>query len=108
MSKQDELRRGLDPVITKSINRKQGSKAHPTVSAQEAAERQATGKTQGAKGAKLPRINLAFTPDNYEFIKKYARCRGTNYTDFINHIIEDYRKEHQKEFDVILDFIEKT
>lgn len=108
MSKKDDLKSGLDASIKSSLNQKQGSRQHPTVSAQEAAERRASGKTQGAKGAKMPRINLAFTQDNYEFITKFARCRASNYTDFVNHIIEEYREEHKAEFNKMLEFIEKT
>ena len=108
MSKKDILQSGLDASIKTSINRKQGNKEHPTVSAQEAQERQAQGRTQGAKGAKMPRINLASTLDNYEFIKRFARFRGENMTDFANHIIEAYRTEHQKEFEEMQKFISKT
>ena len=107
MSKKD-LASGLDATIKSSLNQKQGSRQHPTVSAQEAAERRAAGKTQGAKGAAMPRINLAFTEENYNFIKRFARCRGANMTDFINHIIDEYREEHIKEFEKIEAFINNT
>lgn len=29
--------------------------------------------TQGRKGKKLPRINMAFTPENHEYIKRVSR-----------------------------------
>lgn len=107
MAKKD-FTSGLDATIKSSLNQKQGSRQHPTVSAQEAQERRAAGKTQGAKGAAMPRINLAFTEENYNFIKRFARCRGDNMTDFVNHIIDDYREEHIKEFEKIEAFINNT
>ena len=45
------------------------------------------GKTQGRPGIKLERINLAFTPDNYEYVKTMASVRGQSMTEFVNHII---------------------
>lgn len=51
-------------------------------------------KTTGRKGAKLPRINLAFSPANYEFIKVMAQVRGESMTDFINEIVSDARETH--------------
>lgn len=54
------------------------------------AEKQAylqAGKTQGRPGCKLERINLAFTPDNYEYVKVMASVRGQSMTEFVNHII---------------------
>lgn len=49
------------------------------------------GSTQGRKGEKLKRINLAFDDVNYEYVRIESRRRGKNITEFINAIIEDYR-----------------
>ena len=65
-----------------------------TASPQEAARRAAEGTTQGRKGCKATRINMAFTTDNYEFIRVMARATGRSYTEFTNEIIAAYRKEH--------------
>ena len=51
---------------------------------QEAAERAAALRTQGRKGCKATRINMAFTPDNHEFIKVMARITGKTMTEFAN------------------------
>lgn len=61
---------------------------------QEAAERAAALKTQGRKGCKAIRINMAFTPDNHEFIKVMARITGKTMTEFANLCIEKYREEY--------------
>lgn len=55
-----------------------------------------TMKTQGRKGIKLPRINMAFTPDNYDYIKTMAAIRGLSMSEFINMVIAKDLKENQK------------
>ena len=68
----------------------QQGKASP----QEAAERAAELRTQGRKGCKAVRINMAFTPDNYEFIKVMAKASGRTMTEFTNLVIAAYQREH--------------
>ena len=65
-----------------------------TASPQEAAERAAELRTQGRKGCKAIRINMAFTPENHEFIKIMASITGKTMTEFTNLVIERYRTEH--------------
>lgn len=60
----------------------------------EAAERAEALKTQGRKGCKATRINMAFTPDNHEFIKIMSKITGQTMTEFANFCIERYRSEH--------------
>lgn len=70
-----------------------------TASPAEAAERAASLKTQGRKGCKAIRINMAFTPENHEFIKIMARITGHTMTEFANLVIERYREEHPEIFE---------
>ena len=65
-----------------------------TASPQEAQERAAQLKTQGRKGCKAIRINMAFTPENHEFIKIMAKISGKTMTEFANLVVERYRTEH--------------
>ena len=65
-----------------------------TASPQEAAERAAALKTQGRKGCKAIRINMAFTPENHEFIKVMAKATGRTMTEFTNLVIAAYIREH--------------
>lgn len=65
-----------------------------SASPQEAAERASNLKTQGRKGCKATRINMAFTPENHQFIKTMARISGQTMTEFTNLVIERYRTEH--------------
>lgn len=46
------------------------------------------GKTQGRPGLKSTRINMAFYPEQYDYIKTMATVRGQTLTDFVNHIVK--------------------
>lgn len=50
------------------------------------------GTTQGKKGQKLKRINMAFSDENHEYIIHESRKRGISATAFVNQIIESYKK----------------
>lgn len=65
-----------------------------TASPQEAATRAAEARTQGRKGCKAPRINMAFTTANHQFIKTMAAATGRTMTEFTNLVIAAYRSEH--------------
>lgn len=49
------------------------------------------GATQGKKGHKAPRINMAFSPENHEWIKTKSRQLGISATELVNTIIERQR-----------------
>ena len=65
-----------------------------TASPQEIKERREKLKTQGRKGAKAIRINMAFTESNHEFIKVMAKATGRTMTEFTNLVIDAYQREH--------------
>lgn len=50
--------------------------------------------TQGRKGCQAVRINMAFTPENYEFVRVISKASGRTMTVFVNQIIEAYRAEN--------------
>lgn len=50
--------------------------------------------TQGRKGQKLPRINMAFTPENHQYIKKVSRQAGMSVTQYINNLIDADRNNN--------------
>ena len=78
-----------------------------TASPQEAQERAAQLKTQGRKGCKATRINMAFTPDNHEYIKVMAKISGKTMTEFTNIIIERYRTEHPELYNQVQEIIKQ-
>ena len=65
-----------------------------TASPQEAVARAAALRTQGRKGCKAVRINMAFTPENHEFLKVMSRASGRTMTELCNLVITAYLSEH--------------
>ena len=74
----------------------------PTAEIQEQAREQ--GKTQGRKGCKAHRFNMAFTPKAYDFITCMARVRGETVTAFVNHLIEKTMDDNQEVYQQALKF----
>lgn len=72
----------------------QGRKLEATQA--EAAARREKLQTQGKKGAKTQRINMAFTDSNYDYIHTVARAKGLTMTKFVNEMIDFYRESHTK------------
>ena len=74
-------------------------KPRKTYTAQEEQEFLMTGQTAGHKGVKLPRINLAFAPDMYDYIKTMSKMTGQTYTEFINKIMREYMDTHAEQYE---------
>lgn len=66
------------------------------------------GRTQGRKGTKALRINMAFPPEMYDFIRRMAKFRGESITVYCQHIIQLYMDQHMDDYEQILDFMERT
>ena len=77
-----------------------------TASPQEQLARAEELRTHGRKGCKAVRINMAFTPSNYNFIKVMARATGRTMTEFANLIIAAYRNEHPEFMEQAKGFLE--
>lgn len=82
------------------------SEGRKTYTKQEAAELIKSGKTSGRKGLKLPRINVAFTPDVYEYVQIMARVRGETLTDFVNLILRQHMEDHDELYSKAKEFRE--
>jgi len=54
------------------------------------------GQTQGKKGHKAKRINMAFSDENHAYIKTESRKRGMYETNLVNMIIDEYREVNTK------------
>ena len=61
-------------------------------------------KTSGRKGAKMPRINIAFVPEVYEYIKIMSRVRGETMTEFVNISLKNYMEEHKDIYEKAIEF----
>lgn len=44
--------------------------------------------TQGRKGAKLPRINMAFSTESLDYLRIMAALRGISITKYVNDLVE--------------------
>jgi hypothetical protein len=44
-------------------------------------------QTQGTKGQKLPRINMAFSLENLEYLQLISRVEGMSITEYVNTLI---------------------
>lgn len=83
----------LDNVQTErvfnTVEQSTGQKGQQdTAGPEEIKRRRSTLKTQGRKGCKAVRINMAFTPENHRFIKVYARSTGQTMTEACNQMLE--------------------
>lgn len=70
-------------------------KERVTYSAQEADSFLQEHRTAGRKGVHLPRINVAFSPDVYDYVRTMSKAAGMTYTEFINKIITEHKKTHE-------------
>jgi hypothetical protein len=61
-------------------------------------------KTQGRKGCKAHRFNMAFSPKAYEFITCMARVRGETITSFVNGLIEKTIDDNEETYRQALKF----
>ena len=61
-------------------------------------------KTSGRKGIRMPRINMAFRPENYEYCYIMSRVSGKTLTDFMNSCVEEHRKNHKDIYEQALKF----
>lgn len=57
---------------------------------QEVQEARMQMKTQGKKGMKAARINMAFAPDTYDYIKVLSQAKGVSITQLVNEIIRQH------------------
>lgn len=62
------------------------------------------GRTQGRKGCKMHRFNMAFSPKAYQFLSCMARVRGETMTSFVNHLIEKCADDNAEIYQQALKF----
>ena len=72
--------------------------APSTQEVQDTHQAQNTPKTQGRRGEKLPRINMAFSPQNLEYLRIMAGIRGVSITKYVNALIERDRELNGETF----------
>lgn len=83
------------------------TKPRRTYNAEETLEMQEAGTTQGRKGCKAKRINMAFTPENYRYIFTMSRIRGESLTQFLNAVIRRSIADNQEVYEQAKKLTEK-
>ncbi len=61
-------------------------------------------KTAGRKGLRLPRINMAFSPELYDYIKIMSKVSGLTLTEFVNTVLNQYMNDHREQYEKALEF----
>lgn len=64
-------------------------------------------RTQGKKGCKAQRINMAFSPTNHTYISIMSRVMGLTMTDFVNYVIAQHRLDHSETYEKAISVLEK-
>ena len=82
-------------VITEATQEPQQTrKERKTYDAQEAAEFMQDLNTSGRKGVKLPRINLALSPDMFDYVQVMSKASGLTYTQFFDKLLQEHKAKH--------------
>ena len=95
------------PAATAAAQPEQVQKAEGSRKTYTEEERQAfmaSLRTGGRKGCRLPRINMAFTPELYDYIRTMSKVSGLTLTVFLNTILKQYMDEHREQYDKALEF----
>ncbi len=81
--------------VADALSRATGGKGRQMDAPPEEKERrEATGRTRGRKGCKLPRVNLALWTENHDYVETMSNMYGQSMTDFINGIITEHRERN--------------
>lgn len=83
---------------------KQERKERRTYTEEEAAAAMLEMRTAGRKGVKLPRVNMAFAPDVYTYIKTMAKVRGETLTEFVNVVMRKSMNDNQEIYQKAIEF----
>ena len=82
----------------------QTRKTRRTYTKEETQEYLSDFRSSGRKGVKMPRINMAFTPENYEYIRIMSRVRGENLTEFLNVLVKKSMEENREVYEAAIKF----
>ena len=90
---------GIIADIATATAASSGKRQQETATAEEQAARRAAGRTQGRKGCKMQRINLAFSDENMKLIQIMSKSMGITQTKFVNQVLDNWRGENQDLYD---------
>lgn len=61
-------------------------------------------KTRGRRGVKMPRINMAFSPEVYDYVTTMSQVRGQTITQFVNHILKQSMEDNRELYEKAVEF----
>ena len=79
-------------------------KGRRTYSEAEAKEFMDSLRTAGRKGVKLPRINLAFSPELYDYVRTMSKVSGMTLTEFVNREVQKSLNEDRTIYEKAIEF----
>lgn len=99
MAKKDFTKINTDNIYADVINEatqepQQTRKPRKTYDAQEAQEFMQGLNTSGRKGVKLPRINLALSPEMFDYVQVMSKASGLTYTQFFDKLLQEHKAKH--------------
>lgn len=105
----DELKNtNQSEILNAAVKATKRTGSQTPATEEEAEARKAIMQTRGRKGVHLPRINMAFTPENHDYIKTMATVTGQTMTEFLNYVIAQYREEYGQDYEEIVKMREKV
>lgn len=109
MAKKDFTQVKTEPVYDEiaEATAEDTRKDRKTYTEEEAEKFKSSLKTGGRKGLKLPRINLALTPENYDYVKVMSSVTGATLAEFINAEIEKSLNKNRDIYEQAVTFREK-
>ena len=64
----------------------------------------APGPAATKPAGKLPRINMAFTPELHDYITVMAQVTGQTMTQFVNQVLQQYKDTHNELYQKAVEF----
>lgn len=69
-------------------------------------QKQEEPKPTSVRGQKLPRINIAFTHENLEYLRLVSKIKGISITQYVNDLIQADRESRGDKLEKIEDILE--
>jgi len=95
-----------DPEAQEAVIKRQ-MPPRKTYTPEEAEVYKANAETRGRKGVKMPRINMAYRPDVYNYIQTMARARGQSLAQFVDATIRKDMEANREIYNEAKRFIER-
>jgi len=99
-AQQMQTAQGIQEEHTEQEEQKTQKKPRKRYTPEEARQILESGRSgRGLGGVHSPRINMAFTLENYDFVITLARMRGETYTEFVNHLVDMSREKYKEQYE---------